>query len=230
MLAAARGFAYTDENLSGIELLPDLWNAPDVRMNDGGCDPHGRFLAGSMAYDARPGGGGLFRLHPSGTVEQVLDEVTISNGIDWSPDGSLAYYVDTPTQRIDVFDDDGVGLRNRRPLVQIPAEAGSPDGITVDADGGVWVALWGGAAVHRYDSSGVLSAIVEVPATHVTACTFGGPDLDHLYVTTSRSGDRSRHPRARHDAEGALHVAEVSGLRGLPPRVFGNGQAPDGTE
>lgn len=230
VLAAARGFAYTDDDLSSVEVLPDLWNDRGVRMNDGACDPHGRFLAGSMAYDARPGGGGLFRLHPSGAVEQVLDNVTISNGIDWSPDGSLAYYVDTPTQRIDVFDDDGTGLSDRRPFVQIPADAGSPDGITVDADGGVWVALWGGAAVHRYDPSGVLSAVVEVPATHVTACAFGGPGLDQLYVTTSRDGDQRRHPRARHGAEGAVHVAEASGLRGLPPRVFGDRQpntAPD---
>lgn len=227
VLAAARGFALADEDLTQIEPLAELWADVDVRMNDGACDPQGRFLAGSMADDARPGAGRLFRLHPSGIVEQVLDTVTISNGLDWSPDGSLAYYVDTATQRIDVFDDDQAqGLTGRRPFVHIAPELGSPDGITVDAEGGVWVALWGGAAVHRYDSTGALSAVVEVPATHVTACTFGGPDLDHLYITTSRDGDRRPHPRAHHDAEGAVHVARISGLRGIAPRAFGSSSVP----
>lgn len=222
VLAAGRGFALADRDLTHIEPLAELWADAGIRMNDGACDPHGRFLAGTMAYDARPGAGRVFRLHPSGTVEQVLDDVTISNGLDWSPDGSLAYYVDTATQRIDVFDDDRVaGLTGRRPFVRIDPDLGSPDGIAVDAEGGVWVALWGGAAVHRYDATGVLSAVVEVPATHVTACTFGGPDLDTLYVTTSRDGDRPAHSRNRPAAEGALHAVRINGLRGTGPRGFG---------
>jgi sugar lactone lactonase YvrE len=223
VLAAERGFAFADPDLSSLEVLADLWDDRNVRMNDGACDPHGRFLAGSMAYDAEPGAGRLFRLDSSGTVEQVLGPVTISNGLDWSPDGSLAYYVDTVTQRIDVFDDDPIhGLTNRRPFVRIAPELGAPDGITVDAAGGVWVALWGGAAVHRYDATGVLSAIVDVPATNVTACTFGGPDLADLYVTTSRR-DGVAHARSRPEAEGALHVIRIAGLHGTPPRAFGEG-------
>jgi sugar lactone lactonase YvrE len=158
-------------------------------MNEGGCDPDGRFYCGSMAYDQRPGAGALYRLDPDYSVHVVLENVTISNGLEWSPDGSRAYYNDTPTQRIDVFDYDGEsGLTGRRPFAEIPTEAGGPDGLTVDEEGGVWVALYGGGAVRRYNPEGVLDEVIEVPAKQVTACTFGGSDLDQLFITTSREG------------------------------------------
>jgi sugar lactone lactonase YvrE len=113
--------------------------------------------------------------------------VTISNGLAWTVDSSFAYYNDTPTGRIDVFDSDLTGeLANRRPFVTIDSESGAPDGLTVDAHGGVWTALWGGGAVHHYAPSGVLEDVIEVPARNVTACTFGGEILDELYITTSR--------------------------------------------
>jgi sugar lactone lactonase YvrE len=157
-------------------------------MNEGGCDPDGRFWCGSMAYDQRPGAAALYRLAPDGSTQRMLDGVTISNGLDWSPDGSLAYYADTATHRVDVFDyDRHSGLTGRRPFVEIPDD-GNPDGLTVDADGGVWVALYGGGVVHRYGPDGALDAVVEVPTPRVTACTLGGPRLDELFVTTSREG------------------------------------------
>ena len=112
----------------------------------------------------------------------------MSNGIEWSPDGSLAYYNDTDTPRIDVFSwDPDNGLHDRRPFVTIPDE-GRPDGLTVDAEGGVWTALANRGAVHRYTADGVLDAVVDIPARKVTACTFGGDDLGTLFVTTSREG------------------------------------------
>ena len=125
-------------------------------MNDGNCDPAGRFWAGTMALDERRSAGALYRLDPDLTVHTMLTDVTISNGIDWSLDGRRMYYVDSPTRRIDVFDfDPGTGaIANRRTFVQVPAEAGIPDGMTVDADGFVWLALWGGAALHRYAPDG----------------------------------------------------------------------------
>jgi sugar lactone lactonase YvrE len=142
-----------------------------------------------MAYDREPGGGSLYRFDPDGSVHTVIEHVTISNGLDWSPDGSLAYYNDTETHRVDVFDyDRDSGLTARRPFVEIPPDNGRPDGLTVDTRGGVWVALNRGGAVHRYTTSGLLDAVVEVPARRVTACTFGGPQLDQLFITTSREG------------------------------------------
>jgi sugar lactone lactonase YvrE len=188
VIAVERSFALEDAD-GAIRYLGELWTDTHVRMNEGGCDPDGRFYCGSMAYDQRPGAGALYRLDPDDSVHVVLENVTISNGLEWSPDGSLAYYNDTPTQRVDVFDYDGEsGLTGRRPFAEIPAEAGGPDGLTVDDEGGVWVALYGGGAVRRYNPEGVLDEVIEVPAEQVTACTFGGSNLDQLFITTSREG------------------------------------------
>ncbi|WP_117211066.1 SMP-30/gluconolactonase/LRE family protein [Allorhizocola rhizosphaerae] len=193
VMAQRRGFAIADTYLG------DLWSVPDVRMNDGGCDPDGRFYCGSMGG---PGEGALYRLNPDRTVDVVVTGVTVSNGLAWF--GDRAYYVDTPTNRIDVFDYVAGSLVNRRPFVSVD----SPDGLTVDALGNVWVALWGGSAVHCYAPSGALVERVELPVSKVTACTFGGPSLDRLYITTSRL--ESDAPLA-----GALFVVEP-GVKGLP--------------
>ncbi|MDP9116383.1 MAG: SMP-30/gluconolactonase/LRE family protein, partial [Actinomycetota bacterium] len=215
VVATERGFALDDGVGTPVRALPEVWIHPTVRMNEGGCDPHGRFYCGSMAYDARPGAGSLHRLDPDRSVSTVLTGVTISNGLAWNLDGSGAYYVDTATQRIDVFDyEEKSGLTNRRPVVSIPPEAGAPDGLTVDADGGVWVALWGGGAVRRYSPEGHLDEIVEVPVAHVTACTFGGQNLEHLFITTSRHGQPSADPAA-----GSLFRA-TPGVSGLPVQTF----------
>ena len=146
----------------------------------------------------------------------MLQNVTVSNGLEWSPDGSRAYYNDTATHRIDLFDYDGEsGLAGRRPFVDLSHEAKRPDGLTVDEQGGVWVALSNGGAVRRYTPHGVLDEVVEVPARKVTACTFGDPDLDQLFITTSREGlEPGDDPLA-----GSLFRARV-GVTGLPVREF----------
>jgi sugar lactone lactonase YvrE len=211
VLALERGFALADDDLADVRPLGEVWSDPTVRMNEGGCDPDGRFYCGSMAYDTRTGAGTLYRLDADGTVTPVVPDVTISNGLAWSPDGGTAYYVDTPTGRIDAFSYVDGELRDRRPVVLIPAESGGPDGLTVDADGRIWVALWGGSAVHCYTPDGALAERLDLPTSHVTACTFGGPALDTLYITTSQDGiDMSAEPLA-----GALFQAHV-GVRGLP--------------
>ena len=119
----------------------------------------------------------------------MLDDVTISNGLQWSSDGSRVFYNDTPTGRVDVFDFDGdtATFSGRRPFVTL-AGGQNPDGMTIDSEDGVWIALWGGSAVHRYDSSGRLSEVIELPVSNVTACAFGGVDRSTLYITTSRLG------------------------------------------
>jgi sugar lactone lactonase YvrE len=158
-------------------------------MNDGGCDPQGRFYCGTMAYDETTGAGSLYRLDPDRGVTVVLTDVTISNGLQWTAAGDTALYVDTPTGRVDSFDFDGGSgtFANRRPFVSISGP-GQPDGMAIDEEDGIWVALWGGRAVHRYDANGHLDLVVELPVSQVTACTFGGPDRRSLFITTSRDG------------------------------------------
>jgi sugar lactone lactonase YvrE len=214
VIAVERGFVLEDADGARTPLDP-IWSDEGVRMNEGGCDPDGRFWCGSMAYDQRPGAAALYRLDPDGRVHRVLDGVTISNGIDWSPDGSLAYYDDTATHRVDVFDyDRDAGLTGRRPFVRLPDD-GNPDGLTVDADGGVWVALFGSGVVHRYTATGALDLVVELPTPQVTACTFGGPALDQLFVTTSREGMAP----GDDPVAGSLFRADM-GVPGRPVREF----------
>ncbi len=214
VIAVERGFALEGPDGALTQLDP-VWSDPSIRMNEGGCDPDGRFWCGSMAYDQRPRAASLYRLDPDGSAHRVLGDVTISNGLEWSPDGSLAFYADTATHRVDVFDyDRDAGLTGRRPFVRLPDD-GNPDGLTVDADGGIWVALNGSGVVHRYRGDGVLDEVVELPTAKVTACTLGGPDLDQLFVTTSREGmGPDDDPVA-----GSLFRADT-GVRGLPVREF----------
>ncbi|MFJ9179921.1 SMP-30/gluconolactonase/LRE family protein [Streptomyces sp. NPDC102360] len=188
---------------------------PGRRGNDAAVAPDGALWAGSMPYDETPGGGNLIRVAPDGAVTEVLDDVTISNGTGWSPDGTRMYYVDTPTGRIDVFDVDGEQVRNRRELATVEDGAGSPDGLTVDADGCVWVALWDGGAIRRYTPSGTLDRAVRLPVSRPTACAFGGPDLTDLYVTSARVGLDRPEPLA-----GSLLVLPGIG-QGVAQAAFG---------
>lgn len=161
---------------------------PGRRANDAAVAPDGSLWAGTMRYDEAAGGGTLSRITGEASVEVVLDDVAVSNGTGWSPDGRLMYYIDSPTRRVDVFDFADGRPVNRRPLVEIEDGAGFPDGLTVDAEGCVWVALWDGAAVRRYTPAGGLDRLVPLPVPRVTACTFAGPDLTDLYITTARVG------------------------------------------
>lgn len=181
-----RGFAIVDAD-GAVQRLPELWTDRNIRMNEGACDPQGRFYCGTFAPAA--GGGALYQLDVDHTARAVLHGVTVSNGLAWSPDGSTAYYVDTATGRIDAFDHDvssGLVASSRRVVVECPPDQGRPDGIAVDSDGHLWVALFGGSAVCRYAPDGRCDGCVSLPVTGVTACTFGGGDLDELYITTSR--------------------------------------------
>ena len=217
VLGMERGFALLDAEFTQEAPVVELWSDPSVRMNDGGCDPAGRFFCGSMAYDGAFGRGRLYRLDPDGTVTTVLRGVTISNGIAWTPDGGMAYYIDSFTQCIDAFDYDVERgkLTGRRVVAEIPERDGTPDGMTIDADGFLWVAIWGGGAVRRYAPNGRLDGVIQVPARLVTACSFGGPNLDELYITTSRLdlGEEAE-PLA-----GALFRCRP-GTRGPAPHLF----------
>ncbi len=217
VLALERDFAVTEPGAWVPRTIATVIGDPGIRFNDGGCDAAGGFLCGTMAYDKTPGTAELFRLAPDGTVTRVLGDLTISNGFCLDPTGTLAYFVDTPTARIDVFDvgADGCTLSGRRPFVALEPGAGFPDGLTVDADGGVWVALFGGGAVRGYGPDGRLEAVIAVATPDVTACTFGGPELRDLFITTTQ--ERVRPPDD--PLAGALFHA-VPGPVGLPPRPY----------
>ena len=161
---------------------------PGRRANDAAVAPDGSLWAGTMRYDEAPGGGTLTRHGADGTARPVLDDVAVSNGTGWSPDHSRMYYIDSPTRRVDVFDHADGRVADRRTFVRIEEGAGFPDGLTVDADGCVWVALWDGGAVRRYTPDGELDRVITLPTPRVTACAFGGADLTDLYITTARVG------------------------------------------
>ena len=220
VLAVRDGFAFLDPDGRLTSVAEVEAGNPGNRMNDGKCDRHGRFWAGTMAGDSRPGAGALYRLDPDLSVTRVLEGVTVSNGLAWSLDDRTMYYIDTPTQRVDAFDyDPGSGtIENRRPLIEIPEEAGSPDGMTIDAEGFLWVALYGGRAVRRFSPDGRLERVVELPAANVTSCAFGDPDLDRLFITSARQelspADLAAQPHA-----GAL-FGHRPGAQGLPADRF----------
>lgn len=209
VIATENAFLLTDENF-GVERSIAVFADPEQRFNDGGCTVEGDFLCGTMASSA---GGALYRLRADLQVEMEFDGVTISNGLSPNPAGDRLYYVDTVTGRIDVFDSQDGRLSGRRPWVHFEDEDGSPDGIAVDAEGGVWVAMWGAGTVRRYDAAGQLSAIVDVPTKNPTACAFGGADLGELFITSSQM-ETVDDPRA-----GALFSVDV-GVVGLPVASF----------
>jgi sugar lactone lactonase YvrE len=217
IIATERDFVVADTIDGPVRSVAEGITGPGVRFNDGACDPQGNFYCGTMAYDETPGAGALFRCSADDhQIEKVLADVTISNGLAWTADGARAHYVDTPSGRIDIFDhDSAIGLINRRPFVTVDAADGFPDGLTVDADDGVWVALWNGHAVRHYDNTGTLVEVIDVPPGQVTACTFGGPDLTDLFITTSATGAGADSPGA-----GSIYhyATDVSGVPVLPFR------------
>jgi sugar lactone lactonase YvrE len=196
------------------------------RMNDGRCDPAGRFWAGTMAarWEEEPCAGALYRLDgASGALAatNILGGITVANGIDWTPDGRHMYYVDSPTQRVDIFDFDADAgtLGNRSAFAVIPAADGLPDGLVVDADGGVWVALFGAGRLRRYSPSGQIDRDIQLPVSLVTSATFGGDGLADLYITTAR------HRLTAEEQDSQPHAGSLfccrPGQAGKPANRFG---------
>lgn len=221
VLAAGRGFSRLDPDTGRV--TPIVEAAPgrtDVRMNDGYVDPQGRFWAGTLSLEKGTGQGALYRLDPDGTVHTMLESVTTSNGIDWSPDGRLMYFIDTRTDRIDVFDFDAASgaIGRRRPFATIGPGEGHPDGLVVDAEGSIWLGLWQGRELRRYTSTGRLEGRIAMPTSLVTKCAFGGPNLDQLFITTARialtDAERVAQPHA-----GSLFLVRP-GIRGRAPSRF----------
>ena len=185
------GFAALDleiEKLTYLAADPES-DLPSNRFNDGKCDPAGRFLAGTMAIKETEGAGSLYSIDRNLTVRRLWDKLTVSNGIGWSPDYSTMYLVDSPTKKVFAFDYDLTtgNISNRRVAVTIPDTEGYPDGMTTDAEGTIWVALWAGFKVTRWNpKTGELLQNIDIPAPNVTSCTFGGAGMNELYITTAR--------------------------------------------
>jgi sugar lactone lactonase YvrE len=214
VVAAGLGIALADEVTSTLHWLAD--GARGDRMNDAACDPAGRLWAGTLTIEQRPGAAALYRLDGA-ALTTVIGDVTLSNGLAWSLDGTTMYYADTPTERVDAFDYDVERgeIAGRRTFVDLHDVPGRPDGLTVDSQGGVWVAMARGGAVRHFDADGTSAGVVEIGTPAVTSCAFGGDALRDLYITTACVGlgeaDLVRYPRA-----GALLCVPDVGVAGLP--------------
>ena len=226
LLGAGGGFTHLAED-GTAQVLIDLAGeggseeSGGTRMNDGGCDRAGRFFAGTMAFDKRPGAGALYRLDLDGVVTTVLDGLSISNGMGWSPDDRTVYLADSGPGLVYAFDYDleAGTFANQRVLLDFTNQDGVADGLTVDDDGCLWTALWGGGQVRRWSPDGELLAVVELPVPQVSSCAFAGPGLDLLVVSTSAEGLDDAAREAQPDA-GKLFTARpgVTGGAAFPYR------------
>jgi sugar lactone lactonase YvrE len=220
LVALADRLAMVDLDDESVRTLAKFPHGDGLRLNDGVCDAAGRLWVGSLALDYAPGRGALYRYSSEEGLDRVLEEVTISNGIGWSLDGGTMYYIDSMAYRVDAFDFDLANgeISDRRPFVVIERGAGIPDGLTVDDEGGIWVALWGRAAIRRYSPHGELDRIVDVPTDNVTACCFGGADGRSFFVT-SASVELPDERRRMQPLAGSVFVTDV-GVSGPPARPF----------
>lgn len=235
-LAAAGGYVVTLqhdvarldlERGAGERLASVEEHRSDTRFNDGYVDPRGRFWAGTMSLEKKPAQGSLYRFDggaalqgPRTNVTKVVEGVSTSNGIDWSADGRLMYYVDTGTRRVDVFDFDmdSGAVTNRRPLITFAEADGKPDGLILDEEGFIWVALWQGSAVRRYAPDGRMVRQIDLPVSCPTKCAFGGANLDDLFITSARTVLTTEEQRMREPHAGSLFVCRpgVRGRRATP--------------
>ncbi|MFD2045268.1 SMP-30/gluconolactonase/LRE family protein [Ornithinibacillus salinisoli] len=194
---------------------------PNNRFNDGKSDAYGRFWAGTMAKTNAMEQGALYCLETNGTVKKKVNQVSISNGIAWSSDHKYMYYIDTPTQKVVRynFHIHTGDMEHPTDIIDFTNEVGFPDGMTIDADGMLWIAHWGGAKVSKWNSNtGEKLSVVEVPALHVTSCAFGGIDLEDLYITTAREG-MDDNQLAKYPNAGGLFKVNL-GVKGMPANYF----------
>jgi len=220
MLAVRDGFMSLDLETGRTALVAvPLGHNPENRFNDGKCDPAGRFWAGTKETPDHKGA--LFRLDRDLSVHQMVDGIGCSNGLAWSLDKKTMYYIDTTTMKIDAFDYDLVtgGISNRRTVVSVAEEHGLPDGMTIDAEGKLWVAHWDGWCVCRWDpATGRLLQKVRLPVARPTSCAFGGRALDSLYIT-SVTTELDATALVKQPGAGGLFRFKP-GVRGLPAFSF----------
>ena len=215
--ATQEGFAHV--SIDGKFSPLHTFLAADMRMNDGKVDPAGRFWAGSLALSFEKNRGSLYVLEKDGSYLSVLDNVTLSNGMGWSPDSNFFYYIDSIPGVLKRFDYESVDGRISNPvdLIAFDTSKGIPDGMSVTADGKIVVALWDGGRVEIYEPSGKKISEIKLGVSRPTSCTFGGADGNVLIVTTASQGiDLGKEPLA-----GKILAVTDTGLSGLPPHRYG---------
>lgn len=222
VVALEDGIYMLNTDTSALILMSDVEaNKTKNRFNDGKCDPYGNLWVGSMHLKLTESSGSLYKLEPNGQTTIMLDNVRISNGIAWTADQRTMYFIDTPTEQIQAFDFDPekCTISNQRTAVDIDPSIGFGDGMTIDAEDKLWVALWNGKGVARFDPlSGVLMEFIEVPALHVTSCAFGGEELDTLFITTS-SLEMSADEHKKYPLAGSLFKVKP-GVKGMEGNYF----------
>jgi len=222
LLAMQNSIRRMDTNTGELTLVTKPLNDSLVRFNDGKADPAGRFWVGTMAHDLKEGAAALYRMDKDKSFHRVVDNVTVSNGLVWSADKKTMYYVDSPTYTVQAFDyDDQTGeITNGRVVIRIPAAVGgTPDGMAIDAEGKLWIAIWGGAAVVRCDpATGAVLQRVEVPALNVTSVAFGGKNLETLYITTVREW-QTPEQLGKYPLSGGIFSVQP-GVRGVPAEFY----------
>ncbi len=194
----------------------------NIRLNDGKCDPAGRLWVGSMHLAQLQDKAALFRIDTDGTSHEMLDSITISNGIVWSTDKKTMYYIDTPDGNVKAYDynNETGAIDNQRVVVEVSDTLGFPDGMAIDAEGMLWIALWNGNCVSRWDpTTGKLLSTIEMPAHNITSCAFGGPNLDTLYVTSAKL-DMTAEELAKYPNAGGVFKV-VPGVKGVESYFFG---------
>lgn len=216
VIAGDHGLLFLDEETGHLTTIADPEaDKPDNRFNDGKCSPDGRFFAGTISLVKKTGDARLYRLDPDLTLHEAFGPVTNSNGIGWSADGKTVYYIDTPRREVLAFDYEDGHLRNLRSVVSTGHLDASPDGMTLDAEGNLWIAFCHGGCVVSFDPvTGEELRRIELPSLETTACAFGGPDLADLYVTTGV------HKTIVEEQAGRLFVIRGLGVKGLAANAF----------
>ncbi len=216
VIAGDHGLLFLDEETGHLTAIADPEaDKPDNRFNDGKCSPDGRFFAGTISLVKKTGDARLYRLDPDLTLHEAFGPVTNSNGIVWSADGKTVYYIDTPRKDVLAFDYEAGHLRNLRSVVSTAHLDASPDGMTLDAEGNLWIAFCHGGCVVSFDpATGEELRRIELPCLETTACAFGGPDLADLYVTTGI------HKSVVEKHAGRLFVIRGLGVNGLAANAF----------
>jgi len=225
LAALKNGFGFIDRKTGSVSMIsnpePDL---PGNRFNDGKCDPEGRFWAGTMSHVDEPEKGSLYTLNTDLTITKKIEKTSISNGMAWSSDNKTYYYIDTPTHAVAAFHFDTTTgeISLKKIIIQIPQKDGSPDGMTIDSEGMLWIAHWDGWQITRWNpGTGKKILAIPLPAARITSCTFGGDNLQDLYITSARTGLNDDQLKNQPLA-GSLFVIKNIGFRGLPAFEFGN--------
>ncbi|HYK48024.1 MAG TPA: SMP-30/gluconolactonase/LRE family protein [Parafilimonas sp.] len=216
------GFAFIDPENEKVDHIADPEQGLSNRFNDGKCDAAGRFWAGTMAISEEENKGNLYVLEADLSVKKKIENVSISNGIAWSADSSVMYYINTPTNYVFAFDYniEDATIDNQRVVLDLTHENGYADGMTIDEEGMLWVAYYGGWRVARYDpNNGKLLRQIELPVANVTSCTFGGVDLTDLYITTAMKG-LSEEELSSQPLAGCLFVVKDCGYKGTATQKF----------